>query len=52
MCAYIKQWPGNSPDLSPIEHCWAIMKINIPIEERHNKEVFKAAILREWANLD
>ena len=49
---YIIAWPPNSADLSPIEHCWGNMKRNIDVEEKSNYQTFKAAIEREWINLD
>ncbi|KAF2903402.1 hypothetical protein ILUMI_02780 [Ignelater luminosus] len=41
------EWPGNSPDLNPIEHVWAKMKIKIREEMPENKKELKSELLQE-----
>lgn len=36
------EWPGNSPDLNPIEHCWSIMK-----EKMKNKNTSSITLLTQ-----
>ena len=45
-------WPGNSPDLNPIENAWAIMQARI-FEKNPPKtvEMLKKCIKQEWKNL-
>lgn len=49
-------WPANSPDLSPIEMMWAIVKFRISRYEIDQKPSTKAelisAIKREWDSID
>ena len=46
-------WPPNSPDLSPIEQIWAIIKKRISSYETFpkTKEELRDAVLREWNNI-
>ena len=43
-------WPAQSPDLSPIENIWLIMKNKIKnrLYLVHNVEDLKAELLRAW----
>ena len=45
-------WPGNSPDLNPIENLWA--KLQTAVNEREPKDVsaLKRAINKEWSKMD
>ena len=47
-------WPPNSPDLSPIEMCWAIMKKRISHGDNFptTNEQLKQRIQEEWDRLD
>ena len=49
---YIKDWPGNSPDLSPVENLWAILKAKIKSVDTSTIPKLKAALQHAWANLD
>jgi transposase len=40
--------PAYSPDLSPIERIWMILKKRLRGGRRKTLEEFKAAIIREW----
>lgn len=42
-------WPGNSPDLSPIENLWAILKRRINKHNCSNKNELINEILNVWA---
>jgi len=41
-------WPGNSPDLNPIENLWAIIKRKIMKENITTKQQLIAAVIRHW----
>jgi transposase len=44
-------WPPQSPDLSPIENLWSILKRKLSIYRCKSKEEFKAKILDEWEKI-
>ena len=41
-------WPGNSPDLNPIENCWAWMKAQLENCKATSIPLLKVEILRLW----
>ena len=41
-------WPGNSPDLNPIENCWKVMGNKIAAIKPKNKRELQEAIVRVW----
>ena len=49
---YIKQWPGNSPDLNPIEHVWAEMKYQLRGRDTSSLLKLENEIRLVWNNLD
>ena len=42
------EWPGNSPDLNPIENLWAILKQKVHQKSPKNREELISAIVRSW----
>ena len=49
---YIKPWPGNSPDLNPIEHVWARMKQQLQHRDTSTLEKLGNEIQDTWKNMD
>jgi hypothetical protein len=42
------EWPGNSPDLNPIETLWAIMKRRLRTQTITTKQQLIAAVIKVW----
>ena len=41
-------WPGNSPDLNPIENLWSILKKQLDKQKPTNYDKLQALIMQEW----
>ena len=47
-----KEWPGNSPDLNPIENLWAILKSKLEEKEpANNLETLKFQLKLVWSEI-
>lgn len=44
----VLEWPGNSPDLNPIENCWHQMKMLLSNRKTPNLEVLKGELRKMW----
>ncbi len=44
----VLDWPGNSPDVNPIENLWAIVKYRLESEDTTTKSKLISAILHIW----
>ncbi|CDQ69127.1 unnamed protein product [Oncorhynchus mykiss] len=42
-------WPGNSPDLNPIENLWSILKRRVDKQKPTNADKLKTLMMQEWA---
>jgi len=42
------EWPGNSPDLNPIENLWCLMKNKLPEKHPTNLGALQSAIQEVW----
>ena len=45
-------WPGNSPDLNPIENLWAIIKRKLARKVIKSKRELIEALLNAWKDFD
>jgi transposase len=46
-------WPGNSPDLNPIENCWSVLKKRVGELKATSKQGLREALAQAWHhNLD
>jgi transposase len=45
-------WPGNSPDLNPIEHLWSLLQQSVFIEPRpRNREQLIDRVQHSWSSI-
>ena len=47
----VLEWPAQSPDLNPIEHLWAYIKLRIAEKMPKNISELKRYIIEEWNNI-
>ena len=47
--SYIRDWPGNSPDINPIENLWSHMKKQLISMDTSSVPKLEAAIKQLWA---
>jgi transposase len=45
------KWPARSPDLSPIEKIWKMLKDQLRVDDCKTQEEFNAKIRRAWKNI-
>lgn len=48
----ILDWPGNSPDLNPIENAWSVMKNKLQETRPSNISDLKEALKTLWVTMD
>jgi hypothetical protein len=41
-------WPGNTPDLNPIENLWSILNRWVDIQKPIHFDKLQALIMQEW----
>lgn len=41
-------WPGNSPDLNPIENCWSVLKKKVLDQKESSKLGLREALVKAW----
>jgi len=46
---FIKDWPGNSPDISPVENLWAVMKAKLQGRDTSTLSKLEAELHNCWA---
>ena len=44
-------WPAQSPDLNPIEHLWAFIKVKVAARLPKNIRELKQIIIEEWSRI-
>ena len=49
---YIEKWPGNSPDINPIENLWAIVKRKLRDRDTSTITKLRDAIYEIWHSID
>ena len=49
---FFEHWPGNSPDINPIEHVWMSMKRKLRNQDTSSIPKLVAAIRRIWEMFD
>ena len=46
----LPNWPPNSPDLNPVEHCWAWISRQLIGKQFRNAAELEAAVRQAWAD--
>jgi transposase len=44
----LERWPGSSPDLNPIEHCWALVKKKVMLLKPTSRQDLQEKIKTVW----
>ena len=47
----VLDWPGNSPDLNPIENCWNLMKNKLKEFEFSNIGQLREKLIKLWIEM-